>query len=248
MKHLVPALTLLLPALIVSCTEGPTQADPLKGSLTLNVRLVDEYGDDLSNHSGVTVAIEGINRTATTDDEGYVTFDNLSAGTYVIDITRPGFSRERAFGYQFVGGGAAYIRDVYLAKLPTFTIGALTAEAEAGSGEDVLKLTGTISEAAPEHNRQMLRLYFHMSSTVSSEPGMFLVAGSVGILSPMTDFTVFYPLAALRAAGIAKGTRVYLVAHPMAQWGTSYFDPIKRDWIETNISSQHSQVLSFIMP
>jgi hypothetical protein len=250
MKHLSQALALLLLALVVSCSENPTQAERLKGSLTLNVVLMNEYAERLEDRGNVTIEIDGTGRTATTDAEGYATFQDLPAGTYVLTLKKPGFSTVKSFGYQFVGGGAAYIRDVFMVELPTFTITELTADAEAGtsSGEDVVKLTGKISSPAPEGFRQMLRLYLDMSSLVSSEPGMYIDGGSIAVLSPETDFTAFYSLRGLRAAGIAKGTRVYVVAHPLAQWTTGYFEPTTRGWYETNISPEKSPVASFIMP
>jgi hypothetical protein len=239
---------LLLACAAGSCGDNPADSGSLKGTLTLVVALTDQDGARLADNSDVTATLDGTTRSATSDADGFLSFNDLPAGIYNITLTKPGFSTFKIFGAQFVGGGTAYIRDVFITEIPNFAIEQFRAaiDTSASFGSDYVNVAGTISNPAPESNDRLLRVFFDTSSTVS--PSRFLNAGSVPITAGHEDFQRLISVTGLRKAGVAKGTRVYVVAFPSSVWTLGYFDPAKRKWVEANLAPQGSPAASFIMP
>ena len=241
-------LALLLGFALPSCSENPSSSEGLKGTLTLVTILTDENGIRFTDHSDVTATIDGTTRTGTSDADGFISFPDLAAGTYVITLTKPGFSAIKIFGAQFVGGGTAYIRDVFLTELPTYDITtiAATVDTTASWGLEYVNITGSLSSAAPDANGRLLRVFLDTASDVSSSK--FINAGPVQIQAGDREFRRLVELSGLRKAGVAKGTKVYAIAYPASLWTVGYFDPTKRRWVEANLAPQASQRVSFVMP
>lgn len=241
-------LALLLGCVLSSCSENPSSSETLKGTLTLITILTDENGNRFANHGDVTATIDGVNRTGTSDADGFITFPDLAAGTYVITLNKPGFSTMKIFGAQFVGGGTAYIRDIFLTELPTYEVTQIAAaiDTSANWGSEYVQINGTISDPAPDANGRLLRVFFDTTSDVSSSK--FINAGPVQIQAGDREFRRLVELSGLRKAGVAKGKTVHVVAYPASLWTVGYFDPNKRRWVEANVAPQASQRMSFVMP
>lgn len=242
------ALTLLLACSVQSCSEDPASGGSMKGTLTMVVALTDQDGHRLTDNSDVTATIEGTNRTATSDADGFLSFADLPAGIYDITLIRPGFSTFKIFGSQFVGGGTAYIRDVFITEIPNFAIDQFSAEIDtsASFGPDYVKVSGKVSNPAPESNDRTFRIFFDTVNAVS--PSKFINAGSVVINAGHADFQRLISLDGLRRAGVGKGTRVYAVGFPASVWTLGYFDPSRRKWMEANLAPQGTPATSFVMP
>ncbi|MES2765400.1 MAG: carboxypeptidase-like regulatory domain-containing protein, partial [Bacteroidota bacterium] len=91
MKNLVLMFSCLMAMFVMSCGDDATVNPPgdggIPGTIAGRVMLFDEYGDSLSNHSGVAVKLVNANKSysATTDASGNYKLEKVIAGIY--DLT-----------------------------------------------------------------------------------------------------------------------------------------------------------------
>ncbi len=128
----ITALLLLL-LLAAGCSDSNTTTtnagDGVTGDLIGTVYLTDHRGRGMTNHSGVTVQVEGTSFSAITDTAGNWTIHNLPSKTYAITFSKPEFYSYRDASFSFLGGTPVRYRtpvlsDTYvrLGGLPRFTI------------------------------------------------------------------------------------------------------------------------------
>ena len=128
-----PLFALLLLSLASGCTtESPVSSvssTPLTGTLKGRVQFGSMDRADYPMAPGAaTVSVEGTGISTTTDSLGRWQIDSLPAGTYDLSFTRSGFATRREVGFQFVGGGVAYLPFTFhLWKMTTVTLTDLTA-------------------------------------------------------------------------------------------------------------------------
>lgn len=264
--------------LFLSSCGGNDPSDPgnrLSGSLVGRVELYDKVGHPLSDHSGAVVTVEGTDHTATSDAQGDWELKDLPAGTYVLSITKSGFTTVKEFGVAFVGGGTDYLPRYYLAELPTYRISNLKPEmvdkeyrriyVEPSGGGDSLVfqyvtvpprpvLSGVCSEPVPAEGYRV-QFYVGRNPDVSKEPGTFTgmfetiirerSEDAEGTPPLQGDFT-FWIDRDLERAGFSKGERVYVVAYPVAWTGTTYYDPVARLTVDTRVVDAPSNVADFV--
>ncbi len=250
-QHFLASLaTIGLALSLLSCNDNPSSSGGLKGTLALEVIVVDQDGNFLSDGSGVTVGIDGTDRTATTVTNGTCSFADLPAGTYVLTLTKPGHSTIKIYGYQFVGGGTAFLRDNYVVQLPTYDITSITARIDTNSsiGRDFFFLSGNVSVPTPDNAVRRLRVFMDTSAALTAQQGHYLAASSVAVPGGDAAFNGTLSLSELRRAGVRTGTTVYVVAYPMAGRTVGYYDPTKQEWHETNLSPLRSALTTFVMP
>src|SRR5579871_1994205 len=98
----------------VSCTkQGPAgpagPAGPsLTGAISGFVTLYDQYGEVMSNDSGVIVTVVGKNISAATNASGRYILTGLSTGSYDITYTKAGYGPTESISVNFVGGDTFY--------------------------------------------------------------------------------------------------------------------------------------------
>src|SRR6478609_2741609 len=104
---IITFLTLLL-FIAAGCSDSNTtttsSGDGVTGDLIGTVYLSDHRGRSMTNHSGVTVQIEGTSFSAVSDVNGNWVIHNLPTRTYAITFSKPGFYIRRNPSYTFVGG------------------------------------------------------------------------------------------------------------------------------------------------
>lgn len=83
---LLSALALMLGIFMIST---PAVAQEGSESQQLSGTVVDDSTDQ--GLSGIEVTIEGLGETATTDEEGNFSFDNLQMGTYNVVVEAEGY-------------------------------------------------------------------------------------------------------------------------------------------------------------
>ena len=280
MNRIFPSVLplVLLASLFLSSCGGNDPSDPgnrLSGSLVGRVELYDKVGHPLSDHSGAVVTVEGTDHTATSDAQGYWELKDLPAGTYVLSITKSGFTTVKEFGVAFVGGGTDYLPKYVLAELPAYRISNLKLEmvdkeyrrtyVEPSGGGDSLvfqyvtvpprpALSGVCSQPVPAEGYRV-QFYVGRSPDVSKEPGTF-----TGMFEDIIhersedaeenpplqgDFT-FWINRDLERAGFSKGERVYIVAYPVSLSGITYYDPVARLTVDTRVVDAPSNVADFV--
>jgi hypothetical protein len=88
--------------LISGCTTvAPVSTGEIEGSVLLH----EMNCADIPSAAGVSVQIVGTSIKATTDSIGNFTLDNVPAGYYSIDYTKPGFGEYIESPIEFVGAG-----------------------------------------------------------------------------------------------------------------------------------------------
>ncbi|HVZ38865.1 MAG TPA: hypothetical protein VHI13_06285 [Candidatus Kapabacteria bacterium] len=246
--RLCAALLCCLP--LLSCNENATGNGRLSGTLYVEVNLVDQDGNLLTDRGDVKVSIDGSDRTAITSPSGLCRFEDLPAGTYDFTLTKPLFSNMKVYGFQFVGGGTAYLRDLYLTGLPDYAFNEFNATIDTASslGADFVRITGTASTPAPATANRHIRVYMDTSAALTSRQSGHIGADVVTLQAGDQTFNGTVALSGLRSAGVRKGQVVYVLAYPMAYRAVGYYEPAAQEWHETNLGYFHSPVVSFTMP
>lgn len=248
MRRFFPAM--LVFALVLGCKgpEGPAgpPGSSLEGDIIGIVALVNADGSQPSNRSGVTVGLEGLPLTTTTDSNGRFVLSNLNAGIFNINYSKPGYGSSKTVRYQFVGGGQAYVGNVTLCQPPSFSVSSISFGGISGAG--TVSINVQLSESATEQRRVFL--FFGENSSVSSNPQNY-----VGQISSTVTFSSgsgvgFLSQSTLRNAGIASGTTAYVVAYAANQGflNSGYVDVNTGRFVYTNLSGSASNVISFAAP
>ncbi len=256
MKSLPLLRSLLLVLFLVSAGCGSDPVDPsdpnnrLKGKLVGFVHLEDECSQQINDASDVTVTVEGTSYTATTDQDGFWSLDDLPAGTYDFSFTKGGYTTAKLCCFQFVGGGRATIPPIpetRLNVLPAYTI------ADWSVGEHFDSLVIRIDTIRPTHKpdtmyiyadtvggtnrlRNFLRVQFAgdvlpcnrrvnvfigRDNTVSSTPGTWEKVITVMAETEVIDLNYFDEY--LDREGFVPGEQLYAVAYPgLSGW---YYNP-----------------------
>ncbi|MEP7233888.1 MAG: hypothetical protein ABI778_01210 [Ignavibacteriota bacterium] len=122
MKYL---LTMLIVAAVTSftgCKDDDDVNSGGDGKLSGHVILIQSSGELLPDYSGITIEIEGTKLRATTDLYGYWEIKDVHPGILNVRVSKDSFGFIREIGYQFTGGGQAYMNTCCLGKTPTFGI------------------------------------------------------------------------------------------------------------------------------
>lgn len=187
----------------------------LSGTLEGYVDLYDEYGDLISNATGVYITIPGKTGTDSTNSAGIFT-KNLSTGTYELDFAKSGYGSMKIPSLNFVGGGTQYINaHVQLTQLPTFTLSGFSVGTSTVATNPAVTVTITPGSANAKGRRVIV--FFGSTASVSNTPGNYL--GYQVINLPATSTSVTSNIGAsttLYGAGATSGNTIYLIAYPIA--------------------------------
>lgn len=100
-----------------SSSNGSTGIKP--GTIKGRVLLFDEFGDSLSNHSGVQITLEGnTNYSTTSATDGSYQFSNVEAGIYILRYQSQDSSYKTIVqeNFQFVANGSYNATTMYIEK------------------------------------------------------------------------------------------------------------------------------------
>ncbi len=203
----------------------------------------------LSDHSGLTVKLEGTSHTTTTDAEGNWRLKDVPPGVYTLSFAKNGITPTRLINTQFAGNGSLYIPEVRLYELPTFTITdiALTTS----SSRPQFDIVGHISESVPSgHTRAVQIVYSTDPNSDFKATSHTLVGAAVtNFQDGGTELRGFIDHNVLAGKGITSGTTVYFKAYPAAAAHIYEWYPENREEVYTSVvTSAGSQVLTAVMP
>lgn len=258
MKRLsTPLFAFVMLGLVSGCdkSEPPTASSALLTG-TLKGRIV-HYGSgdkaDLPIPPGITtVTVEGRSISTTTDTLGRWTLNNLPTGTYNFEFSRPGFVSRREFGFQFVGGGTAYMPDyIALWKQTPVTVSNLRAVVvdtnERGQAERSLYVAGTLNAPSTfEHPNALLVIGQHDSLGINNRIGPLWFqqvstfsesGGTPGV------FESWIPISRLQGFTSGGTTRVLGYGHEIQ---SNYYNPELATTIYPNYTTPDTA--SFVMP
>jgi hypothetical protein len=119
--YIIFVLTNIL-IILSGCDKNEENSFP-KGSIVGFVHLIDENGNVSNDRSGVNVSIEGIAKSAITNEIGRVELTNVPAGTYNILFSKEGYGTCKISSFQFIGGNfPALLNQTILYKQPQIVI------------------------------------------------------------------------------------------------------------------------------
>jgi hypothetical protein len=250
-----PLLALLIVAFVSACstTESPTASSALTGTLKGRVLFGSDDRADLPlPPTTATVSVEGTTFSTTTDSSGRWTINNLPAGTYNLSFTAPGFAMRREIGFQFVGGGTAYVPPyISLWKQTTVTVSDLRAvivdTSAGGLPQPSLHVAGTLNYPATNDGRNgILVIGQHDSLSINNHDGPVYTR----YISPSSEggsqsgaFETWIPLSELE--GFVSGSTTRVLGYGWAPQ-SSYFDPELGLSYNPNFSTPATA--SFVMP
>lgn len=238
-RSLSPLLALLL-MFGSGCSDKELPSEPtrmtgtLKGKIYLASYDPAEY--PLPTDSA-TISIDGTNISTTADSNGYWVLNNLPAGIHNITFSRPGFAPYREIGYQFVGGGTAYFKElISLCKTTIVTVSELRAEIKEtsifGGSQLALHLTGTMT-ASPTFSSPCIYFLIGHSDTISINNRQGVLADQVNPRSG-DQFEHWIHLSSL--GGFQSGETIHIVAYGFMPV-SKYYDPELRMDIFTNYTA-----------
>jgi hypothetical protein len=227
MKHYLSSLCLLIILTgLFSCKKegavGPAgpSGPVLTGNVSGFVVLDDQFGNKTYvNVANSKVVINGRTDTTLTDSLGKFTLNNLSTGTYSLNITRTGFG-SMIKNFSFTGGGNTLLSDTRLAAIPNFSVSSVTAT----STGTTVTVTGNIS-SGNSFNTQVV-VFVGKTTSTSANPSTYLLSSVVTVSSTGTSFTAKFTTDQLYSAGITTGLTAYIAAYGISntQSASSYED------------------------
>lgn len=234
--------------LFIACKgdRGPTgpQGTLLTGNLIGYVFLYDETGQRLVDRSGVTVSIDALSRSATSDVSGRWTITNLNTGTYTVAFRKSGFSTFKIPSLQFVGGGDVYTSEYAITALPSFSVTNIAASVS--STEKLINVTGIVSSGRSPQ-RTILLLYGD-SPQVRSDPPSYLFVSYAQTIGDSTVFAAPLYAGNLNQAGVASGATVYIRAYAASNYWLGYTDPSSGKIVYCGIDTVGSNIVSVVVP
>jgi hypothetical protein len=112
--------TLILLALLASCSSSETVAPVSTGRISGFIRLADSNCAVAHSSAGITIQIVGSSRTATTDDTGHWEFYDVPAGYYSFYFGKLGYTHQIFSDIAFLGTGVLNVPYKFsLAPIPT---------------------------------------------------------------------------------------------------------------------------------
>jgi hypothetical protein len=127
----------VLTIILAGCEENPSD---LRGSVIGFVRVDNEFGREMSDHSGVLVSAGNI--SAVTDSNGRYELKAVPAGNYHLNFQKDGAGNYARYNFLFAGGSTpALASEVRMIQLPTLTASGISASYQPGT----ILISGTLS-------------------------------------------------------------------------------------------------------
>jgi hypothetical protein len=254
---LAPLFALMIFSLVPGCTtkESPTSSSTLTGTLKGQVLFFSGDRADIPMPAGTaTVSLEGTTLSTTTDSQGRWQFDDLPAGIYNIAFARSGFATRREIGFQFVGGGIAYLpASIPLWKQTPVTVSNLTAvlvdTTNRGEPVSMLRVSGRLNYPSTfERPSGVLIIGQNGSMTINNPDGALAVEFGrfdSEVIGGSSDgsFDKWIPLTSL--SSFAPGSTVRILGYGWMS-ESAYYDPEIGKLVTTNFTAPDST--SFVMP
>lgn len=262
MRSTLVVLTFILSTslLLASCDKDePSTSATLSGNIAGHVVFNGfDPSHPLTDYSGTVVTIEGRAENAITDTSGAFTLKGIPAGIYTIVYTHQGYGTYKEIGFQFTGGGTAYVSTKSLTPLPLGTcvldpIIALdtllnNTPATMYTFSAYVDRTGLADSLSALND---IILFMSTRSDVSFEAGHYALTQRVWTYSVKTPFGYRKDIQVVYGqdyfSTFHKGDTVNVVAYASNTGIGDYPDPATGDLVYSSLGLKHSQVRSFVL-
>ncbi|MBS1904086.1 MAG: hypothetical protein JSS75_10305 [Bacteroidetes bacterium] len=259
--HVVLVLSVWFPLLLASCdNDQPSVTNSaLSGNITGRVLLTgfDPHYSP-TDLSGTVVKIEGRTDSTSTDSSGVFTLRDVPAGIHTLAYSHQGYGICKIIGFQFTGGGTAYVPANQLNPQPLGTC-VLDSIITVDTVSNNSPVTEYIFTAFVDKNGLKdpitagndIVLFMGTNPNVSSEKGHYSLVQRVWTYSVSTPFgyrkdsTVVYSSDYLH--NFHKGDTVYTIAYVTNTPDGDYPDPATDGVLYSSVGLKHSVVRSFVL-
>lgn len=247
MKNLILGSLFCLAFFFMGCNGKEDEPSSVVTSedITGGVNLYDEGIGFMSNHSGMTVTVEGLQPaiSATTDAAGRFTLANVPFGTYNLVYTKSGYGTFKLVNLSHTNtGGATFISLTNsLGQLSTTAVTALSASLVNGN----IVISTTVTPSASLANTRYLRYFYSTSSSVSNTNYMKYSDGMIAQINPYLQTRSHADFVAM---GFPTGTTVYVKVYGDSFWSNSYLDNATNKMVFPNLGTTSANAVSFVVP
>jgi hypothetical protein len=230
-----------------SGSAGPS--GNLTGDIVGYISVYDLNENLLTDFSGVTVTLEGTTYSATSEKNGRFVLSHVTAGTYNVAYSKPGYGTTRFISFKFVGGGQDYLVANYLHPTPLYYPTNLTVSSGPSvnpfTGNTIASLKVTLNGSLP--NKVYMTFFIDTIAGVSSKPGNFIISGThSGPISSSKEFMEDIYSDNLTSHGIKSGQNLYIICY--ADGLGTYWDPNSNSNISSNLNPIASNTLIIKVP
>ena len=246
-------LLILIILLVVAC-EGPVgpAGQPLSGTISGYVYLIDDNLQHLEDNSGVRILVEEANSEAFSNTDGSWAIENLSAGTYTVLFEKEGYSYIRYFGWAFVGGGHDYFSFQTISPLANYSLTNLQADIH-DDGSLWSYIDFVVETNTPIGQPTAMVVFVGEDENVSSQYGTYIFAihgASRYTYNDTTDSVLRCRITedTFQNYGVAPGQQLFVRAYASTTSGHDYYKhPGTNDIFYTGLGDS-TDVMQITMP
>jgi hypothetical protein len=182
--------------------------------------VLDQDLNDLPDRSGVTVSFDGSGLSTTSDSTGSWTITGLPTRTYDITYSKPGYGTIHHYGYQFVGGGTAYVQDVDVTLEPPTQVSVTSLQAAIDDSTQspvallALNATPSVTATRQSHVYLLFVISRSSSSSIDNRTGAYTVIERLQIGSGARVRLLLSDLRSL--TGVKSGETLYITAYAVS--------------------------------
>jgi hypothetical protein len=217
----------------------------LSGNITGYVRVLGEFGKEVTDRSGITVTVDGSSpaKSAVTNAQGGFELTNVTEGIYLLVYTKSGYGTYKRFVIHSGGSVANFLSTVTMGQISSVAITDLALNFTSPS---VLQVTGNYT--APVETNARLRLYLSTDANVSDKNYLLSVLTLNALAG--TSFTVNFGFTGLITAtnfeGVSSGTTIYVRAY-LDNLESTYTDPVTGLTVYPSVGTG-SNVATYVIP
>lgn len=232
---------LILLATLTSCDKDTDNQPAPTADLFGTVTLYDDRTTSVSP-AGMTVTVDGLTASATTDATGRYNFTALPKDVYNLTFTKAGYGTFRLFGVNHNPSGAStQVGGRTLGQISSTTVTALSVTP---FGTDSLSLSVSISPAGTAAASRGVRFFFQNTASVSGTnyagfSPVYTIRSGTG--------NVLIAKAALQAMGLSSGSTVHVIAYGDSYFSNDYDDPATGKTVFPNLNPTTVAAVSFTL-
>lgn len=216
------------------------------GVISGEVRLTDEFGNELPQHNNLTVSTQ-TGQTGVTLNNGTFKIENLPTGIYQLTYKKDSVGTYKKFDIAVnAGANGTVLNGInYLGKKSTTLISALNVSFS--SVDSTYNIGCTINPVPDSTHQRAFRLFFSKTNDVSSSNFLYNPSNSwvattgSGVISGFQRIS-FY------SNGFSPGDSVYVVSYGEAIITNVYTDPMSGNKVYPNLNiNSPSNIVGFVL-
>jgi hypothetical protein len=243
---------ILSAASITSCSnENETPLIPTKGTLIGNIQTFDDKLVSTNDAGGVTVTasnLTGQTFTATTNNTGRYTFNDLPYDNYQFEISKSGYGTLKIFGISNVytkDVTSTLVKNIPFGKISTTKVTGLTFSEYLLNDEVGVSFYYNLSPVPTSSNKAFVRYFLGPFADVSNTK--FTARSEVFSFSSLSANTGFTKEKLLEM-GFTVGQTVYVRMYGDSFISNNWEDPTSGNEVFPNINPTTVAAVSFVVP